>query len=69
MTEPMRGSEVGDLLGVLIRNRRVSNMVDGASVGTESVNAGSLGHRSLAERVHVGRSHHLAGETCRGCRC
>ncbi|HVM53827.1 MAG TPA: hypothetical protein VM262_11565 [Acidimicrobiales bacterium] len=39
MTEPVHGSEVGDLLGVLIRNRCVSNIVDGASVGNESVNA------------------------------
>jgi acetylornithine deacetylase/succinyl-diaminopimelate desuccinylase-like protein len=47
MTEPVRGSEVGDLLGVLIRNRCVSNMVDGASVGTESTNAAVL--RSVVE--------------------
>lgn len=42
MTEPVRGSEGGDLLGVLIRNRCVSNLVDGASVGNESVNAAVL---------------------------
>lgn len=47
MTEPVRGSEVGDLLGVLIRNRCVSNSVDGASVGNESVNAAVL--RSVIE--------------------
>ena len=47
MTAPVRGSEVGDLLGVLIRNRCVSNIVDGASVGNESANAAVL--RSVIE--------------------
>jgi acetylornithine deacetylase/succinyl-diaminopimelate desuccinylase-like protein len=47
MGDAVSGSEVGDLLGALIRNRCVSNMVDGASVGDESVNAAVL--RSVIE--------------------
>jgi acetylornithine deacetylase/succinyl-diaminopimelate desuccinylase-like protein len=42
MTDAVSGSEVGELLGVLIRNRCVSNIVDGLSVGNESVNAAVL---------------------------
>jgi acetylornithine deacetylase/succinyl-diaminopimelate desuccinylase-like protein len=47
MAEPVRADEVGDLLGALIRNRCVSNMVDGSSVGDESANAAVL--RSVIE--------------------
>lgn len=47
MIDAVSGSEVGDLLGVLIRNRCVSNIVDGVSVGNESVNAAVL--RSVIE--------------------
>ena len=47
MVDAVSGHEVGDLLGVLIRNRCVSNLVDGASVGNESVNAAVL--RSVVE--------------------
>jgi acetylornithine deacetylase/succinyl-diaminopimelate desuccinylase-like protein len=47
MTQPVSGREVGDLLGVLIRNRCVSNFVDGGSVGTESTTAAVL--RSVVE--------------------
>ncbi len=42
MAESVRGREIADLLGVLIRNRCVSNFVDGVSVGTESANASVL---------------------------
>ncbi len=42
MGDAVRGNEVADLLGVLIRNGCVSNIVDGASVGTESANAAVL---------------------------
>jgi len=47
MIDAVSGSEVGDLLGVLIRNRCVSNIIDGASVGNESANAAVL--RSVIE--------------------
>jgi acetylornithine deacetylase/succinyl-diaminopimelate desuccinylase-like protein len=47
MIDAITGGEVGDLLGVLIRNRCVSNIVYGASVGTESATAAVL--RSVIE--------------------
>ncbi|MEZ5139988.1 MAG: hypothetical protein R2711_14830 [Acidimicrobiales bacterium] len=58
MAEPVRGSEVAELLGALIRNRCVSSFDAGVSNGTESVNAATL--RAVVEGPGVDVDWHEA---------